>query len=84
MSGKIRTLACHKKEQEYHLLVILNLISVCNLLYCLIYYIAHTVDNSFMGFVITVNRSVDMKSKLHQALVYGENEYIWKVGLITV
>lgn len=46
--------------------------------------IAHSPDNSFMGFVVdhyldSVNTDV-MKAKKDQAVVYGKAEYMWQVG----
>lgn len=44
---------------------------------------AHTPDNSFMGFVVDrfLNDSQpDMENKSNVAVVYGKNDFMWKVG----
>ena len=41
---------------------------------------AHSPDNSFMGFVIPNKYNAsDTTVRKNQAVVYGKNDYMWKV-----
>ena len=44
-------------------------------------YLAHSPDNSFLGFVISnqTEFQIDMEKKKDVALVYGKQNYMWKV-----
>ena len=43
-------------------------------------WLAHTPDNSFLGFIIDVDTQEGEKlDKLNQAVVYGKELYMWKV-----
>ena len=50
-----------------------------------ILFTAHSPDNSFMGFVIP-NRfnSSEHTERKNQAVVYGKNDYMWKVHFLSV
>lgn len=42
--------------------------------------LAHTPDNSFLGFAVTQKTNEDVTTKKkHWALVYGKQNYMWKV-----
>ncbi len=44
--------------------------------------LAHSPDNSFMGFVIPNKYNAsDMNTRKNQAVVYGKNDYMWKASL---
>lgn len=46
-------------------------------------YVAHTPDNSFLGFVVGSDQMSEGKVvKKNQSLVYGKELYMWKVGVV--
>lgn len=53
-------------------------------IYCLLSLLAHTPDNSFLGFVVGSNRNMTTPpAKKNIGLVYGKELYMWQVrGLV--
>lgn len=54
-------------------------------------FIAHSPDNSFMGFVVerhvetpTLTSNASHVMKMNQAVVYGKAEYMWSVSVISL
>ena len=59
--------------------------NVFRFLYYVFCAVAHTPDNSFLGFVVGSNRtnSLPPYKKKKTGLVYGKELYMWKVGHVT-
>lgn len=50
-------------------------------------FVAHTPDNSFMGFVVEQHLKdpvLPSINKKNQAVVYGKNELMWKVSFFFI